>query len=69
VSTGAGARDDRRKSLRLEVLLDFAGREWVSRMLNPRPLAMGASLPVSFDLSHAHLFDAASGVALAREES
>jgi multiple sugar transport system ATP-binding protein len=50
------------------VFLDFAGREWVSRMLNPRPLAMGASLPVSFDLSHAHLFDAASGVALAREE-
>jgi multiple sugar transport system ATP-binding protein len=50
------------------LFLDFAGREWVSRMLNPRPLAMGASLPVSFDLSHAHLFDAASGVALAREE-
>jgi multiple sugar transport system ATP-binding protein len=50
------------------VFLDFAGREWVSRMLNPRPLAAGALLPVSFDLSHAHLFDAASGVALAREE-
>jgi multiple sugar transport system ATP-binding protein len=50
------------------VFLDFAGREWVSRMLNPRPLAAGASLPVSFDLSHAHLFDASSGVALAREE-
>jgi len=50
------------------VFLDFAGREWVSRMLNPQPLAAGALLPVSFDLSHAHLFDAASGVALAREE-
>jgi multiple sugar transport system ATP-binding protein len=50
------------------LFLDFAGREWVSRMLNPRPLAAGVLLPVSFDLSHAHLFDAASGVALAREE-
>ena len=50
------------------VFLDFAGRDWVSRMLNPRPLAAGALLPVSFDLSHAHLFDAATGVALAREE-
>jgi multiple sugar transport system ATP-binding protein len=50
------------------LFVDFAGREWVSRMLDPRPLAAGASLPVSFDLSHAHLFDAASGVALAREE-
>jgi multiple sugar transport system ATP-binding protein len=50
------------------VFPDFAGREWVSRMLNPRPLAPGALLPVSFDLSHARLFDAGSGVALAREE-
>jgi multiple sugar transport system ATP-binding protein len=50
------------------VFPDFAGREWVSRLLNLRPLAIGALLPVSFDLSHAHLFDAASGVGLAREE-
>jgi multiple sugar transport system ATP-binding protein len=50
------------------VFLQFAGREWLSRMLNPRPLAPGASIPVSFDLGAAHLFDAATGAALAREE-
>jgi multiple sugar transport system ATP-binding protein len=49
------------------VFFDFAGRDWVSRMLSPRPLAAGASIPVTFDLSHAHLFDAASGVALIRK--
>jgi multiple sugar transport system ATP-binding protein len=48
------------------VFFDFAGREWVSRMLNPRPLATGGSISVSFDLANAHLFDAADGVALAR---
>ena len=48
------------------VFLPFAGREWVSRMLNPRPLAQGESIAVSFDLANAHLFDAATGVALAR---
>jgi multiple sugar transport system ATP-binding protein len=49
------------------VFLRFAGREWLSRMLNPRPLAAGASIPVSFDLGAAHLFDAATGSALTRE--
>jgi multiple sugar transport system ATP-binding protein len=49
------------------VFLQFAGREWLSRMLNPRPLAAGASIPVSFDLGAAHLFDAATGSALTRE--
>jgi multiple sugar transport system ATP-binding protein len=48
------------------VFFDFAGRDWVSRMLSPRPLASGASIPVTFDLSHAHLFDAATGAALPR---
>jgi multiple sugar transport system ATP-binding protein len=48
------------------VFFDFAGREWVSRMLNPRPLSPGASIPVSFDLANAHLFDAADGAALTR---
>ena len=51
------------------VFLDFAGRDWVSRMLSPRPLAIGASIPMTFDLSHAHLFDNATGAALAREEA
>jgi len=49
------------------VFLQFAGREWLSRMLNPRPLAAGGSIPVSFDLGNAHLFDAATGAAFARE--
>jgi multiple sugar transport system ATP-binding protein len=50
------------------VFFDFAGRDWVSRMLSPRPLATGATIPVTFDLSHAHLFDATSGAALTRQE-
>jgi multiple sugar transport system ATP-binding protein len=49
------------------VFLQFAGREWLSRMLNPRPLVAGATIPVSFDLGAAHLFDAATGAALVRE--
>jgi multiple sugar transport system ATP-binding protein len=48
------------------VFFDFAGRDWVSRMLNPRPLAAGGAVKASFDLANAHLFDATSGVALAR---
>jgi len=48
------------------VFFDFAGRDWVSRMLNPRPLVAGAAVAVSFDLANAHLFDEASGVTLAR---
>ena len=49
------------------VFFDFAGRDWVSRMLSPRPLASGASIAVSFDLANAHLFDAVSGEALMRK--
>jgi multiple sugar transport system ATP-binding protein len=49
------------------LFLEFAGGEWLSRMLNPHPLTAGASIPVSFDLGAAHLFDAATGAALARE--
>jgi multiple sugar transport system ATP-binding protein len=48
------------------VFFDFAGQDWLSRMLNPRPLIAGGSTPVSFDLAKAHLFDAESGVALSR---
>jgi multiple sugar transport system ATP-binding protein len=46
------------------VFLDFTGRDWVGRMLNPRPLASGDRIAVSFDLSQAHLFDVASGKTL-----
>jgi multiple sugar transport system ATP-binding protein len=48
------------------VFLEFAGREWVSRMLNPKPLAAGAEIAASFDLARAHLFDAGTGLALVR---
>jgi multiple sugar transport system ATP-binding protein len=43
------------------VFVGFDGREWVSRMLNPRPLKTGENVRMSFDLSQAHLFDAVSG--------
>ena len=46
------------------VFSDFAGAEWVGRMLNPRRLASGESVPFSFDLSQAHLFDGQSGKTL-----
>jgi multiple sugar transport system ATP-binding protein len=46
------------------VFVELAGREWVSRMLNPRPLASGEPVELCFDLSRAHLFDAASGESL-----
>ena len=43
------------------VFSDFAGAEWVGRMLNPRRLSPGEALPFCFDLSQAHLFDRESG--------
>ena len=46
------------------VFVSFAGRDWVSRMLNPRRIAPGETLPMQFDLSQAHLFDAATGASL-----
>jgi multiple sugar transport system ATP-binding protein len=46
------------------VFFDFAGREWVSRMLNPRSLRAGELLDTTFDLSQAHLFDAETGKTL-----
>lgn len=46
------------------VFLGFTGKDWVSRMLNPRRLASGEMISISFDLSQAHLFDAASGKTL-----
>ncbi|MDL2399394.1 ABC transporter ATP-binding protein [Rhizobium mayense] len=47
------------------VFVEFAGREWVSRMLNPRGLKSGEQLKMSFDLSQAHLFSAETGKSLA----
>jgi multiple sugar transport system ATP-binding protein len=49
------------------VFVEFAGREWVSRMLNPHALRMGERLKMSFDLSQAHLFSAETGKTLAVE--
>ena len=48
------------------VFTQFGGSEWVSRMLNPRPLKPGETVAMSFDLSQAHLFDAATGKTLAK---
>jgi multiple sugar transport system ATP-binding protein len=46
------------------VFAEFDGRDWVSRMLNPKPLRAGEKVKLSLDLSQAHLFDAASGRSL-----
>ncbi len=48
------------------VFVGFDGKEWVSRMLNPRPLKPGDKVAMSFDLAQAHLFDAATGKTLRR---
>ena len=47
------------------VFVEFAGREWVARMLNPRALTTGEQIKMSFDLSQAHLFAADTGKTLA----
>jgi multiple sugar transport system ATP-binding protein len=46
------------------VFAEFDGRDWVSRMLNPKPLRAGEKVRLSLDLSQAHLFDASSGRSL-----
>jgi multiple sugar transport system ATP-binding protein len=43
------------------VFVEFDGTDWVSRMLNPRPLRSGERITMSFDMSQAHLFAADSG--------
>ncbi|MDI6025331.1 sn-glycerol-3-phosphate ABC transporter ATP-binding protein UgpC [Corticibacterium sp. UT-5YL-CI-8] len=48
------------------VFVEFAGREWVSRMLNPHALRPGERIAMSFDFSQAHLFSAETGKSLAR---
>ncbi|WBU52822.1 ABC transporter ATP-binding protein [Paracoccus sp. SCSIO 75233] len=42
----------------------FGGKEWTSRMLNPRALGRREVLEFNFDMSRAHLFDAQSGLSL-----
>jgi len=49
------------------VFVAFGGRDWIARMLNPTPLASGATIGVSFDLAKSHLFSAEGGRAVARE--
>ncbi|WP_315928637.1 sn-glycerol-3-phosphate ABC transporter ATP-binding protein UgpC [Mesorhizobium sp. SP-1A] len=46
------------------VFVEFDGKEWVSRMLNPKPLKAGDRVPMSFDLSQMHLFSAETGKSL-----
>ncbi|MBR0557351.1 sn-glycerol-3-phosphate ABC transporter ATP-binding protein UgpC [Ciceribacter sp. L1K23] len=46
------------------VFSEFAGSEWVGRMLNPRAVHAGEVVPFCFDLSQAHLFDGTSGKTL-----
>jgi multiple sugar transport system ATP-binding protein len=46
------------------VFTEFDGQDWVSRMLNPKPLKSGDKVRMSLDLSQAHLFDAATGRSL-----
>ena len=46
------------------VFSEFDGRDWVSRMLNPKPLKAGDRVAMSFDLSQAHLFSAETGKSL-----
>jgi multiple sugar transport system ATP-binding protein len=47
----------------------FAGQECIARMLRPRPVRAGDTLPMTFDLSHAHLFDGETGAVLASPTS
>ena len=46
------------------VFAEFDGKDWVSRMLNPKPLKAGEKVKLSLDLSQAHLFDAQTGKSL-----
>ncbi|MBZ9738877.1 MULTISPECIES: ABC transporter ATP-binding protein [unclassified Mesorhizobium] len=46
------------------VFVEFNGSDWVSRMLNPRPLKPGERVTMSLDLSQAHLFAVDTGKTL-----
>ncbi|MEW9806485.1 ABC transporter ATP-binding protein [Mesorhizobium sp. ZMM04-5] len=49
------------------VFVEFNGRDWVSRMLNPKPLRSGERVGMTFDLSQAHLFAADTGKTLRKD--
>ncbi|QKD05071.1 ABC transporter ATP-binding protein [Mesorhizobium loti] len=46
------------------VFVEFNGTDWVSRMLNPRPLRSGERVAMSLDMSQAHLFATDTGKTL-----
>ncbi|ESY69155.1 sn-glycerol-3-phosphate ABC transporter ATP-binding protein UgpC [Mesorhizobium sp. B283B1A] len=46
------------------VFVEFNGSDWVSRMLNPRPLKPGERVAMSLDMSQAHLFATETGKTL-----
>lgn len=46
------------------VFAEFNGSDWVSRMLNPKPLRAGDRVKMSLDLSQAHLFSTDTGKTL-----
>ncbi|MER8749674.1 sn-glycerol-3-phosphate ABC transporter ATP-binding protein UgpC [Mesorhizobium sp. M1050] len=46
------------------VFVEFNGTDWVSRMLNPRPLRPGERVAMSLDMSQAHLFATQTGKTL-----
>ncbi|ESY81292.1 sugar ABC transporter ATPase [Mesorhizobium sp. LNHC221B00] len=46
------------------VFVEFNGADWVSRMLNPRPLKPGERVAMSLDMSQAHLFATETGKTL-----
>jgi multiple sugar transport system ATP-binding protein len=39
------------------IVFPFGGRDWTAKMLRPRPVALGETLSLRFDLTRAHLFD------------
>lgn len=48
------------------MVIEFAGQEITARMLDPRPVAPGESFSFNINLRRVHLFDADSGLTLAR---
>ncbi|SLN62625.1 ABC transporter ATP-binding protein [Roseisalinus antarcticus] len=49
------------------LFVDFGGKGWTARMLNPRIVKRGEVLGFHMDLSRAHLFDAETGRSLRTE--
>ncbi len=47
-----------------DLFIQFGGREIVSKMFNPRPVAAGEVVPFRLNLSNLHFFDAATGNAI-----